>query len=147
MTTIAYRDGIMAADTASWDVNGVYFGRARKLHRLADGRVFGGAGSTSAILRVVAWLNGAEDKPALDDDKPTDVVQAIIATPGPGRVVVYVDVSLMEVEQHPGEFVAIGSGRELALGAMAMGASAAEAVRVATDFDRGSRPPVDTIVV
>lgn len=145
MTTIAYRDGVMAADTASWDSNGVYFGRLRKLTRLDDGRVLGGCGSASMVLRVVNWLNGGGDKPVPDDEKPADRFQAIIAAPS--GLVVYVDPSLTEIECHPGEFTAIGSGREVALGAMAVGASAADAVRAATEFDQGSRPPIDTEVV
>lgn len=41
-----------------------------------------------------------------------------------------------------GEVCAIGSGHEIARGAMAMGASPERAVEIACDLDTGSGPPV-----
>ena len=72
--------------------------------------------------RVVAWLNGSSEKPIPNDDKRTDVFQGLLLVPG--NRVYYMDESLTESEIFDAEFIAIGSGRELALGAMAMGAAA-----------------------
>lgn len=141
MTTIAYRDGILAADSASWDANGIYFGRTRKIHKLADGSLLAGAGSNSMLLRVVNWLNHDCDFPDVDPEKETDRFQGLLIEPG--RRVFYMDQSLEQSEFVDLPFVAIGSGRELALGAMAMGATAREAVMIACQFDAHSRGPVD----
>lgn len=141
MTTIAYRDGVMAADTASWDSCGIFFGRSRKIYRLADGRVLGTAGSKSMALRVVAWLNGSADRPTPNDERPTDRFAGIIADCD-GRIF-YMDASLEPSELLDCKFTAIGSGRELALGAMAMGASASDACCIAAKFDQGTRLPID----
>lgn len=143
MTTIAYRDGIMAADTATWDCNGVYFTRATKIIRLNNGRILGGAGSRSMLIRVACWADGNGDKPSPDDDVSVDRFMGIVAE---NDKFFYIDSSLVEMRQY-GSFIAIGSGRELALGAMAMGASAEDAVTVAIQFDCKSRGPVDIMKV
>lgn len=141
MTTIAYRDGILAADSASWDANGIYFGRTRKIHRLVDGSLLAGAGCDSMVQRVANWLNDFCEFPDVDPEKEMDRFQGLLIEPG--RRVFYMDQSLEQSELVDIPFVAIGSGHELALGAMAMGATAREAVMIACQFDAHSRGPVD----
>jgi hypothetical protein len=58
-----------------------------------------------------------------------------------GERVYRVEKRLMEWEVIA-PFVAAGSGVELALGAMAMGASAIEAVKIASRFDAGTNDVV-----
>lgn len=144
MTTIAFRDGFMAADTASWDANRIFFGRITKLHRLPDGRLMGVAGSASMVYRVVDWLTGQTDKPEVDRESRNDAFNALIAGNG---TLFYLDNTLTFMPHDYGEFTAIGTGRELALGAMAMGATAQEAVLVACEYDAVSRKPVTVIKV
>lgn len=145
MTTIAYRDGIMASDTAIWDAYGIYFGQTKKLYRLSDGRVLGVAGSKSMSLLVAAWMNGTADRPEPNEERAVDRFNGLLV--GADKRVFYLDISLEPSELIVCPFTAIGSGRELALGAMAMGASAAEACCVAAEFDNGSRAPIVTEVV
>ena len=53
MTTLAWDGHHLAADR---QCNGAFKSRARKLWRLGDGRLFGGAGEIEQILAVRAWL-------------------------------------------------------------------------------------------
>jgi len=141
MTTIAYRNNMLVADTASWDANGVYFGKSSKLFKLNDGRLLGTAGSYSMAVRVVAWLNGEGERPVCREDRRTDRFQGLVITQD--ARVFHIDESLEEAEIMDCPFVAIGSGRELALGAMAMGGTAVQAVAIACEFDNCSRAPLN----
>lgn len=136
MTTIAYRDGIMAGDTAVSD-RGTYCGQYQKVFA-RDGALMGVCGCLGEVARLRDWfMAGAEgDPPALTDSDS----EALLIT-GDGVV---------EWVGHPnkrmvitGDMHAIGSGFQLAIGAMAAGASALQAVEVACDFDLCTRRPIN----
>lgn len=129
MTTIAYRDGVMAGDSLITSDN-VRCGYMRKIARRDDGALCGVCGSASLLRAILAWfLSGepADGRPQITDN---DACFIIVRTNG-------------RVESHDqrgfsddtAPFFALGSGRELAMGAMAAGATAIEAVRAAAKLD------------
>lgn len=141
MTTIAYRDNMMASDSACFD-SSLYQGEVDKLWILPSVGLIGCCGEIGAMIRVVDWLkNGSEGRksPNLPDDCE---FEAIVVNPE-GEVFHY-DRHLVPI-RISNQFHAIGSGRKLALGAMMAGASADKAVQIACQYDNGSREPVKAI--
>ena len=129
MTVIAYRDGVMAADRMVWQGDLRIANGATKINRLPDGSLVGCCGSRPVIAEVMAWLNGGE-KPAREL-KDGDF-GALIVRPC-GRVERLEDEMLI-YPACPADFYTMGSHGELLFGAMAAGASAPEAVRIAIRF-------------
>lgn len=132
MTTIAYKDGVIAADTRMTisDGDGVpdYCMYGTKFMHTARGVVVA-AGDDADIHRFVEWLSktGKRKKP-----KKLKSLAALVASQG---IVVYYDenlVPMMVDQRHP---LALGTGAKAALAAMGMGATAAEAVREAAKWD------------
>lgn len=140
MTTIAYRDGVMAADTALTH-NGVWEGKSVKIGTTSDGRVVGIAGAPGMMKPFIDWLQFGGDAPAYDRD---DHFFAIVAY-ADGAASLY-DRFMSEIKMSE-PFHAIGSGKEIAIGAMAAGASAEDAVRIACIYDAYSAEPVRTVTV
>jgi len=127
MTTIAYRDGIMAADSrvslGEWTVPWCW----RKIERLPDGRLCGFSGNPYKQKAFVEWLiDPSLARPDLGDDSKAIVVDK---------------ARLARFYQYAGEadfdgpFFATGCGAIPALAAMHAGAGAAEAVRIASLLD------------
>lgn len=130
MTTIAFRDGIMAADSRAYSGRNLYVGMKRKIHRV-NGMLVGISSSTVGVPEKVRRLiedNGIEG--SFED--PLDC-SAIVVTRD-GRVF-YFDKSDTFSGPVQSEFLAIGSGEDYAMGAMAHGASAEDAVRIAIQYD------------
>ena len=141
MSVVAYRWGVLAADSRAYGGHGHPSpGFKRKLHRLADGsRV----GVVSAKLgepeRFLAWLRKGRKPEEWTGGKPD--IRALLVEPG-GRVFLFEDSVWPSGPISPAEFYAIGSGQEYAIGAMAAGASAPEAVQIAIRFDPHCGGPV-----
>lgn len=134
MTTIAYRDGAMAADTQETGDN--VFSRGPKLVRLPCGGVAGGAGDSVQLQRALDWL--AKPKGAPPKVKECQVVVAY----GDGRLGYYADPKWTFVPVRSP--FALGSGSQAALAAMNhFGASAEQAVLAAATADPNTSAPVD----
>jgi ATP-dependent protease HslVU (ClpYQ) peptidase subunit len=131
MTTVAYRDGVMAADTASYIANLQVRapGTVSKVYRLRDGSLFSGAGSSPKIAKLMRYI---EAEGLHGADPPRDDVWAILVTPD-RRIWSIQEGDVHEVLE--AGFYATGSGAEAALGAMHHGATAEEAVRIAMLVD------------
>lgn len=141
MTTIAFRNGIMAADTSTYIHEGnlrMPSDRSTKLRRLSDGSVVGAAGVRRQISDFVAWYEKGQDGP-----RPSIDLATIIHCFPDGRVSVY-DGSYDERDVTNCEFYACGSGAMAALAAMSMGASAEQAVKVAMLYDPWTGGEVQT---
>ena len=133
MTVIAFKDGVMAADTQLSQGNAQ--SRAVKIFRLPDGGVAGGCGLWSAAYAGLRWLaaggsdDGAEDRKLLPD---IDGATILIAKPDGTHWVLedrFPAFPLM------GKVAAIGCGADAAEMAMGMGLSAVEAVGRVTRQD------------
>jgi ATP-dependent protease HslVU (ClpYQ) peptidase subunit len=130
MTTIAWKDGRVAADSLV-TAGDVRRGFVEKLTLLQDGLVFGHSGATGFDIEVIDWLNAGakpKDRPAIPEDARFT-----------GIICWKEDFVLYGRDLRPqniqAPFYSIGSGNEFAMGAMAFGASAKEAVEVAARFD------------
>ncbi len=135
MTVIAYRDGVMAADSNI--VNGnIVIGEAVKIKRL-HGCLVGCSGTWASAAAFFDWFekNGTISRPPADvkieasDDWPVSVL--IVK----GRKVYCIDGTGHPYEVK-GPYFAIGSGAAVALGAMFAGADARQAIQAAIRHDK-----------
>ncbi len=128
MTTVAYRDGTMASDSlvAYGDVDA---GGAGKVFQIGP-VLLGFSGCLAIGQRFVDWVRAGMRGDAPDMARGGNKASAIIVHDG---YIVSCDDSGWD--RLKAEYYAIGSGRLLALGAMAHGASAEEAVRAAIRHD------------
>jgi ATP-dependent protease HslVU (ClpYQ) peptidase subunit len=128
MTTIATDGKTMAGDGQTALAEGhVTVLTKSKLHHLPDGSVIGCAGNTVDILRAVAWLKSGRE------GKPPKLAEVGILQLMPDGSLFYWNE---ELEPHQWDVpCAIGTGGELALGAMLAGASPKKAVEIACQRD------------
>ncbi len=137
MTTIVYRDGYIAADTRAYSGGSQPIGQKQKINRvqLSDGSYisFGVStphpGLSEEIRDWFASEMSADAEPILNG-RAFDC----IAVNSNGEVYFYND-SFSPTGPLIGDFFAVGSGAEYALGAMSMGADAIQAVQKAAEFD------------
>jgi hypothetical protein len=144
MTTIAYKNGILAADKQA--TYGSIKHPTTKIWRLGDGSVAGGAGELSFIHAMMKWLDAGGDPatfPAHQRDK--DDWQPIMVVRPNGQIQIYERTPYPTISE--GKYFAIGSGREFAFMAMRLGKSAAEAVALTSEFDPGTGSLVDTLTL
>lgn len=144
MTTIAYKNGVLAADKqAQW---GSFAHPVTKIRRMKDGSVAGGSGELTFVLQMFEWLDaGAEPGTFPKDQRDKDDWQPILVVRPTGQILLYERTPYPVVSEGP--MFAIGSGRDYALMAMHLGKSAPEAVELASRFDRGTGSQVDTLTI
>lgn len=140
MTTIAWDGKTLAADRRS--VFGVRPSAVRKVFRFfnSEGRLLliGFSGRVRHIPAVLRWLKDrSTEKPKVDEHFSALIVDAH------GRLWSLEDN--LEFVRLKCRYYAIGSGGDFAEGAMAMGASAAEAVRIAAKHDVNTGNGVDEV--
>lgn len=133
MTTIAYRSGVMAADTRAYSGDKVPIGWKRKIHCLADGTLLGvSTTSVGGDALVRRWVEAGCAEPTNDSLKPESFSALMVR---PNGEVFYACNNLEWSGPLTAEFLAIGSGDQFALGAMAAGASAVKAIAIAIELD------------
>lgn len=149
MSTITYRDGIMAADSRAYAGGPTPIGFKKKLRKLVDGSMIGISTTLPGLSELVMdyFDNCASDVPNIDYPQPEigEKKITILLVTADGEVY-YADDSLNLSGPLDGEFWAIGSGEAYALGAMECGASAEEAIEIAKKFDVWSDGPVFRLV-
>lgn len=148
MTTVAFKDGILAADSMVTCNNGIFRGNTCKLWPVATEKGLiahmAMAGHSGYAQHVLEWL--WRDAPHNDVPKLPQGIQVwgIIAYTDRRLGVFSSDFTLQFVDA---SFHAQGSGNEIAMGAMAAGASAERAVEIACQLDAHSRLPVHAVNV
>jgi ATP-dependent HslUV protease subunit HslV len=140
LTTIAYRDGVLAADTQTCRGYTKIVGLT-KVARGPDGRMGGAAGEAGFLTKWLAWICGdVEDQPEpRATETSTDV--GLLVHPD-GTVEIFEEAGSYRLSV---PYFAVGSGRDQALGAMFAGADAETAVRAAIAHDTGSGGPVTVL--
>jgi ATP-dependent protease HslVU (ClpYQ) peptidase subunit len=138
MTTIAWDGHTLAADRQStWGGTAT---KTRKIFRAVheDGRevIYGCAGLTHECTAFTRWINGEIAEPAF-----TDI--SVMCIDRSGRL--WHTNHSMNWTQIKVKFWAIGSGCDYALGAMAAGKTAAEAIKIASKLDVTTGLGVDTL--
>jgi hypothetical protein len=147
MTTVAYRDGVMAADSGSWFSNVVYRS-ALKVARGPDGSLHGVTGNAGDAGQYIRWvLDGMPGDPpqpeAINREEGRSAFLALVVPPHGDVARVWTAYGW---EDHHGvPFIAIGAGAEMAIGAMAAGASAERAVEIAAEYSTYAALPVRTV--
>jgi hypothetical protein len=139
MTTIAYKDGVLAVDTAGF--SDVYRGQVRKLFCVPGVGAFALSGGCLGMAsQIDDWLRSFEESaepPALPERSAVVLcVHNRVYRLEEGRQL----VPLRDVA-----FAASGSGEAVALGAMAAGATAEEAVEISSQFDPWTRGPFQSL--
>jgi len=130
MTTIAYKDGVLAADRLCDSYPGKF--EAQKILLLKSGGVLAGAGDRADIEKFYRWYDAGQ--PEGKEPKLTDGSMAILIAEL-GQPLLYANESMFPIVMDTVDFYAIGSGSNYAIGAMAMGADAIQAVRVACQHE------------
>ena len=143
MTTIAYRDGVMASDSGCWHGDALH-PWAQKLLRGPDGTLYGGLGSAAAVNTFFEWVEGGSVGPMptptrLDDDRST--FQVLIVPPS-GRAKA---LNHDGYEHFGGPYVAVGAGAPTVYGALFMGATAEQAIEAALMHGSGAVGLVQSI--
>lgn len=131
MTTIAYRNGVLAADTGM-TVGNTVVGNTVKIVRRDDGCMAGAAGFAGYAGSFLRWFMAGQigDPPeAKSEDNVLD--RGVIFRPD-GAMLVFEPEGMFEMTA---PYYAFGCGRCEALGAMFAGADAEAAVRAAIAHD------------
>lgn len=132
MTTVAYRNGVIAGDTQVIGGNAVGAVTVTKIaRRKKDGALCGASGYLSFVQAFHTWfIAGERGKfPTFHEGD-----RAFIAIKGK-PIEMFESVGSFEYEP---KYLAIGSGMEFALGAMHAGATAEQAVAAAIAHDPGT---------
>ena len=146
MTVIAWDGKTLAADRLATS-GGYIKGGATKIFRLDRGSLVGLSGGYDCCMALFDWLCGPRnpaDWPAAAQSS-VEWARAMEIWPGTGSVLFH--------ERHPHALIikmsyyAIGAGAECAVGAMAMGASAKQAVEIAIQFINCCGGDVDTLTL
>lgn len=145
MTTVAYRDGVMAANTATW-LGDAMMGESSHVVILR-GHLVGCAGGPSACHIFRDWFEAGVGRTTLPEI-PSEGYEANFdaLTVSPGGVVSAWDRNFSPMPIRA-EYHAIGSGMCFALGAMATGSNASGAVFAAAKHDAYTRGSVETITL
>jgi hypothetical protein len=144
MTTIAYRDGVMAADSGCW-MGAASHGWAEKVARAPDGSLYGVTGDAAECETYPDWVReGASgDHPAprrLGVDGNSFLV--LIARPC-GLIEIIASGGIERYRGAP--YFAVGSGAATAFGALFMGATAEQAIEAAKEHGEGAFGAVRTV--
>lgn len=139
MTTIVYRDGTLAADTAVYD-RGCYCGETVKIVRSTDGWMGGATGYLGDSARIKEWIlrGSCTDTPPEISEHSEGLLIS------PDGVVEWIGPKWQRSVM-AGRFFAAGSGFRIAMGAMAAGASAEEAVMICAELDDSTRYPITVL--
>ena len=150
MTTIVYRDGVLAADTRAYSGGHTPIGKKSKIRRLADGSLVGVSSTEPGVGEAIigalqdhdSVLEARDDLLALGDKLR---LQGLLVRPN-GDVFYFSDSPYPSGPLRD-EFFAIGSGQEYALGALSVGVSAKEAVKVASLHDAWTNDEIEVLEI
>lgn len=128
MTTVAWDGKTLAADSQS--TTGSIRGTAAKLAKNKAGFLVAGAGDWPTVKMWINWVLAGMPP----DQQPASVTETSVLVVDPrGRPTLFSDTPV--AAPLPRKQWAIGSGADLALGAMAAGADARQAVKIACKLD------------
>lgn len=143
MSVVAWDGKSIAADKQA-TVSGLRF-KVTKIWRIKSGEIIAGTGDWDSFAMVAKWYEEGADPgkwPACQSHKDD---WARLTVVGPDGVKVYERQPVFIRVEDP--FMAWGSGRDYAMGAMARGANAKEAVEIAMRFDNGCGLGIDAMEV
>jgi ATP-dependent HslUV protease subunit HslV len=125
MTTIAYRDGVIAADTRETENGLIYPVLSKKIVKLPDGSLFGASGDAEECETLLETAQRRRAPPELKECNGLHIKTD-------GSVWFFEQTRWVKIDA---PYIAIGSGRVPAMVAMRLGADPAKAVNIAMEFD------------
>ncbi len=140
MSTIAWDGKTLAADRQTSSNNTAF--TCHKIRKLSSGEIAGFVGSYGQGLMLVQWYEAGADPatyPKFQENKDDWTILVIVKPSG----------QIFEYEQLPvaipllDRLSAWGSGGKIALGAMAAGQTATQAIQIASQFDINTGMGVD----
>tara|TARA_R110002012_G_scaffold315261_2_gene528917 strand:- start:5390 stop:5842 length:453 start_codon:yes stop_codon:yes gene_type:complete len=144
MTTIAYKDGVMAADSGSW-FSGACAPWAMKLSQGPDGTLYGAAGNAAQCEAFHKWVrtgcHGEAPKPDITGDLESSFIVLAAEVDGPIRLITAHGAE----SYYYAPYFAIGAGAAVAMGAMFAGGDAETAVRAVLTHGDGAAGAVRTL--
>lgn len=156
MTTIAFKDGIMASDSCWTDVNGWHGTSLTKVVRTSVGALLGGAGGVDAraMEKLLDKVKTFSQMPTVQElaDTKTEY-HGVIAFPNGDVAQIFCEYDKDSNAWSGGTWrvnrggTSVGSGSGVALGAMDAGKSAREAVEIACRRDPNSKGPVHVVAL
>lgn len=146
MTVIAWDGKTLAADKQATE--GGIRQVTTKIKLITKGRfkahMIAGAGLTSQANMLMAWFEAGAEPSTFPKYQEVDDLSAALLVITPDKEILRFDVNPIPTVFYDKTY-ALGSGREVAIGAMAMGANAVQAVEVASHFCSGCGMGVDSI--
>jgi len=136
MTVVAFRDGVMASDSAV-TTGDEFFCTTQKLFRAKDGSIAGFTGNLSQMGTFKRWFE--ESYPEVEVPKMGGTWETLIVHPDLSMWWTNGKGLLVEIK---GQSMTIGSGGMWAKGALEAGATPAQAVQVAIDYNTACRGPI-----
>lgn len=137
MTVIAYRDGVMAADSQVTDSGAdMVYGEVEKITTI-NGWLIGAAHSLIHTQQFFRWMRGSKIEP------DWGLVHGVAIRPD-GRMFEF-DHAKTPFEMKCEHGFAIGSGARFAIAAMMAGADAMKAVEIAMALDSGCGGPLKVL--
>jgi len=143
MTTVVFRNGVMAADRRAYSGDKVPVGSKTKIKRLKDGSLLGISSTVvGASATLEAWVEAGCPQPSNSDMQPEHFELLLVR---PNGEVFYTSGNLSLSGPLEADFFAIGTGSCYALGAMEMGAGPEHAVEIASRLDVWSGNGIDCL--
>ena len=143
MTTIVYRDGVLAADTRAYSGGGKFIGKKQKIFS-NQYRAFGISTPNPGFSEEIRdwFLNDKHnDHEPIMADRSFEAVEITIDG------VFYYKDNFSPSGPLDAPYIAIGSGDEYAMGALSMGACAELAVQIAGENDPWTGNVIQRIVI
>jgi len=136
MSTIAYRNGMMAADTGMTSAYGARGLFTEKIRRRIDGALAGAVGGAAFCAKFLDWfMAGSEGDPPKGERIPNGGADMGLVVQADGALRLFEPEGSFPVRA---DYLAIGSGSAEARGAMYAGADAQGAVAAAIHHDDGT---------
>jgi hypothetical protein len=136
MTTLAFKDGVLATDSRCTMEGSIINDRCEKIV-VRGGRCFSVVGALAQAMRFLDALTDGENRKKLPSMEAACCVAELLPT---GNLKIYEDGGTFEL--HSESFTAYGSGTAAAMAAFHMGAGAVEAVEIACKVDVYSGGPI-----
>lgn len=146
MTTVAYKNGVMAADHGVAIGDTIIISNTPKITMRSDGAMCGVSGSLSFGCAFMEWFHGFEkgERPLGRHDNGHHALDRAIIVRTDDSIESYesgdLDIAILTPE-----YYAMGSGRDIAIGALAWGADPEGAVMMAVKHDAYTRLPITVL--
>lgn len=149
MAIIAYKDGIMASDSNGSSFNNLFeditgiqmpVGEFRKIIKTSNGSLIGCVGNEKNCKEYLEWEGLDSNSIWSNGDRH---FKSIIVHPDSKYYVI--SNSGVKTYQELDDFIAIGSGADLAIGAMYKNATAMEAAKIAIKYNDDCNGLINTV--